>query len=310
MTLRKQSGRKTASTKAPRKQLMGTKAARKTAPAQGGVKKPRRYRLGTVTLREILKYLKSSDLLLRKLPFQSRYGICNSTVKLFDSSASAGTSTCGYCKGKKALDGRQKENRSTQGDDSSETKNKTSIALGRATSYKLFHALIRLRRPICVSRPVRHHLLRGLLGMMAFTVSNAIFNDLLDRGMWSYQLSVNNYLGLMNCGWIRSGRYVYKAIMAKTCCPQYTIRLDVTQVRLSRTQKRVLRNMNRFLAEDKRPSRNDVEEVRGNQNGRFAPPKKEAQSATSAKEKLEKKKEMRRKRCWAKLAAKGIDIEA
>jgi histone H3 len=36
----------------------------------GGVKKPHRYRPGTVALREIRKYQKSTDMLLRKLPFQ------------------------------------------------------------------------------------------------------------------------------------------------------------------------------------------------------------------------------------------------
>jgi histone H3 len=50
---------------------LANKAARKTAPvAAGGVKKPHRYRPGTVALREIRKYQKSTDLLIRKLPFQ------------------------------------------------------------------------------------------------------------------------------------------------------------------------------------------------------------------------------------------------
>ena len=49
---------------------MATKAARKMVPATGGVKKPRRYRPGTKALREIRKYQKSTDLLIRKLPFQ------------------------------------------------------------------------------------------------------------------------------------------------------------------------------------------------------------------------------------------------
>ncbi|KAH6920298.1 hypothetical protein HPB50_028703 [Hyalomma asiaticum] len=53
----------------PRKQL-ATKAARKSAPATGGVKKPHRYRPGTVALREIRRYQKSTELLIRKLPFQ------------------------------------------------------------------------------------------------------------------------------------------------------------------------------------------------------------------------------------------------
>ena len=48
------------------------KAAKKSgvkAP-KGGVKKPRRYRPGTVALKEIRRYQKSTDLLIRKLPFQ------------------------------------------------------------------------------------------------------------------------------------------------------------------------------------------------------------------------------------------------
>jgi histone H3 len=55
--------------KAPRKQI-GNKAARKSAPANSGVKKPHRFKPGTVALREIRKYQKSTDLLIRKLPFQ------------------------------------------------------------------------------------------------------------------------------------------------------------------------------------------------------------------------------------------------
>ncbi|XP_028968185.1 histone H3-like [Galendromus occidentalis] len=61
--------RKSTGGKAPRKQL-ATKAARKSAPATGGVKKPHRYRPGTVALREIRRYQKSTELLIRKLPFQ------------------------------------------------------------------------------------------------------------------------------------------------------------------------------------------------------------------------------------------------
>uniref|UniRef100_K1PLJ5 Histone H3.3 n=1 Tax=Magallana gigas TaxID=29159 RepID=K1PLJ5_MAGGI len=45
-------------------------AARKSAPSTGGVKKPHRYRPGTVALREIRRYQKSTELLIRKLPFQ------------------------------------------------------------------------------------------------------------------------------------------------------------------------------------------------------------------------------------------------
>jgi histone H3 len=47
-----------------------TKAARKSASATGGVKKPHRYRSGTFALREIRRCQKSTELLIRKLPFQ------------------------------------------------------------------------------------------------------------------------------------------------------------------------------------------------------------------------------------------------
>ena len=69
MARTKQTAKKSAGGKAPRKQL-ATKSARKTAPPTGGVKKPHRYRPGTVALRQIRRYQKSTDLLIRKLPFQ------------------------------------------------------------------------------------------------------------------------------------------------------------------------------------------------------------------------------------------------
>ena len=55
--------------KRPRKEL-ASKTSRKSAPAMGGIKKPHRFRPGTVAIREIRKYQKSTDLLIRKLPFQ------------------------------------------------------------------------------------------------------------------------------------------------------------------------------------------------------------------------------------------------
>ncbi|KZT66145.1 histone-fold-containing protein [Daedalea quercina L-15889] len=72
MARTKQTARKSTGGKAPRKQLAAKSAARKTAAANatGGVKKPHRFRPGTVALREIRRYQKSTELLIRKLPFQ------------------------------------------------------------------------------------------------------------------------------------------------------------------------------------------------------------------------------------------------
>eukprot|EP00798_Chlamydomonas_sp_ICE-L_P001853 gene1853-biopygen14667 len=61
----KQIARKSTCSKAPRKQL-----PIKASNYDSNVNKPNRYRPGTVALREIRKYQKSTDLLIRKLPFQ------------------------------------------------------------------------------------------------------------------------------------------------------------------------------------------------------------------------------------------------
>ena len=72
MARTKQTARKSTGGKAPRKSIeKHMPQIRKTAPpATGGVKKPHRYRPGTVALREIRRYQKSTELLIRKLPFQ------------------------------------------------------------------------------------------------------------------------------------------------------------------------------------------------------------------------------------------------
>lgn len=63
MARTKQTARKSTSGKAPRKQL-ATKAARMV-----GAKRVHRFRPGTVALREIKRYQKSTELLIRKMPF-------------------------------------------------------------------------------------------------------------------------------------------------------------------------------------------------------------------------------------------------
>ena len=69
MARTKQTARKSTGGKAPRKAL-ATKAAQRSAPSSGGIRKPQRWRPGTVALREIRKYQKSTDWLIRKAPFQ------------------------------------------------------------------------------------------------------------------------------------------------------------------------------------------------------------------------------------------------
>ena len=72
MARTKQTARKSVGGKAPRRAL-AVKAGQKVVKsgnAMQGVKKPHRYRPGTVALREIRRFQKSTELLMRKLPFQ------------------------------------------------------------------------------------------------------------------------------------------------------------------------------------------------------------------------------------------------
>ena len=50
--------------------MSNSKAKKKTAPAEGGVKRKNRFRPGTVALREIKRYQRETKMLLPRAPFQ------------------------------------------------------------------------------------------------------------------------------------------------------------------------------------------------------------------------------------------------
>uniref|UniRef100_A0A8D1KI77 Arginyl-tRNA--protein transferase 1 n=1 Tax=Sus scrofa TaxID=9823 RepID=A0A8D1KI77_PIG len=67
-------------------------------------------------------------------------------------------------------------------------------------------------------------------------------------GMWAHSMTVQDYQDLIDRGWRRSGKYVYKPVMNQTCCPQYTIRCRPLQFQPSKSHKKVLKKMLKFLA--------------------------------------------------------------
>ena len=71
MARTKQTARKNTGGKAPRKHVAVKQAKKVANPVvAGGVKRAHRFRHGTVALREIRRFQKSTELLIRKLPFQ------------------------------------------------------------------------------------------------------------------------------------------------------------------------------------------------------------------------------------------------
>ncbi|XP_011158438.1 arginyl-tRNA--protein transferase 1 isoform X3 [Solenopsis invicta] len=72
-------------------------------------------------------------------------------------------------------------------------------------------------------------------------------NTNFSHGMWAHSLTVQDYQSLIDRGWRRSGCYCYKPTMNLTCCPQYTIKCEVLNFRISKSQKKILKRMTKFL---------------------------------------------------------------
>lgn len=70
MARTKQTARKSTGGKTSRVTKKALKAIQREAAVTLGRKKPHRFRPGTVALRDIRRYQKSTELLIRKLPFQ------------------------------------------------------------------------------------------------------------------------------------------------------------------------------------------------------------------------------------------------
>ncbi|XP_029031539.1 arginyl-tRNA--protein transferase 1 isoform X5 [Betta splendens] len=75
----------------------------------------------------------------------------------------------------------------------------------------------------------------------------------LSHGMWSHTMTVQDYQDLIDRGWRRSGKYVYKPIMNKTCCPQYTIRCHALKFQPSKSHKKILKKMSKFISKGELP---------------------------------------------------------
>ncbi|KAE8590138.1 hypothetical protein XENTR_v10017960 [Xenopus tropicalis] len=69
----------------------------------------------------------------------------------------------------------------------------------------------------------------------------------MSHGMWAHTLTVQDYQDLIDRGWRRSGKYVYKPLMNQTCCPQYTIRLSASNFQPAKSHKKVLKKVQKYL---------------------------------------------------------------
>uniref|UniRef100_A0A8C2Z6A6 Arginyl-tRNA--protein transferase 1 n=1 Tax=Cyclopterus lumpus TaxID=8103 RepID=A0A8C2Z6A6_CYCLU len=80
---------------------------------------------------------------------------------------------------------------------------------------------------------------------------------LFSAGMWSHTMTVQDYQDLIDRGWRRSGKYVYKPKLDKTCCPQYTIRCHALKFQPSKSHKKVLKKISKFISKGELPKGQD-----------------------------------------------------
>ncbi|KAM0756547.1 hypothetical protein T439DRAFT_321254 [Meredithblackwellia eburnea MCA 4105] len=69
-------------------------------------------------------------------------------------------------------------------------------------------------------------------------------------GCWAHSLSCRMYKDLIERGWRRSGKYLYKPDMMETCCPQYTISLQPSQFHPTKSHRQLLSRFNKFVTSD------------------------------------------------------------
>lgn len=73
------------------------------------------------------------------------------------------------------------------------------------------------------------------------------------KGVWGYKMTCATYQELVDRGFQRSGKYVYKPEMKATCCPQYVIRLNTKNFKLSKSQRSSVKKFKRYLLKGKQP---------------------------------------------------------
>ncbi|TRM67983.1 arginine-tRNA-protein transferase [Schizophyllum amplum] len=88
-------------------------------------------------------------------------------------------------------------------------------------------------------------------------------------GLDAMQLSCPVYQAMIDRGWRRSGTWCYKPDLKKSCCPQYTIKLDALTFEPSKSHRKLLRRWNNHIRHGKPGDVMDVDSsVSGGKQGK------------------------------------------
>ncbi|KAG2146708.1 arginine-tRNA-protein transferase [Suillus clintonianus] len=76
-------------------------------------------------------------------------------------------------------------------------------------------------------------------------------------GLFASQLSCEVYQKMIDRGWRRSGTYCYAPDLRRSCCPQYTIKLDAIAFKPSRSQRKLINRWNHFVMQGHKSETSD-----------------------------------------------------
>ncbi|KAI0082575.1 hypothetical protein K474DRAFT_1655378 [Panus rudis PR-1116 ss-1] len=82
----------------------------------------------------------------------------------------------------------------------------------------------------------------GPPGQRSATKSNCHAAELIP-----IRMTCDTYQKMIDRGWRRSGTFCYKPDNKRTCCPQYTIKLDALQFKPSKSQRKLVNRFNRDI---------------------------------------------------------------
>lgn len=71
------------------------------------------------------------------------------------------------------------------------------------------------------------------------------------EGVWAHRMTCEDFQDLVDRGFQRSGKYVYRPVNDRVCCPQYIIRMDAMKFRPNKSQRKVVKRLHRYLREGK-----------------------------------------------------------
>ncbi|XP_053209341.1 arginyl-tRNA--protein transferase 1-like [Panonychus citri] len=112
--------------------------------------------------------------------------------------------------------------------------------------------------------------------------------DISSYGLWAHEMSTDQYQILIDRTWRRSGKFCYKSILNKICCPTFAIRCEALNFKPSRSQRKVIKRFNNFIYHGIKPKSYEKESRNTQESGsRERESEPQAQRSSSSSKSLE-----------------------